>query len=246
MFRITLLIAVITPTAIVSTYAGFEEGTMNATKVTADLPLQITFRNVNAPPDAELWIRSEAAKLATFYPRIMGCRVAVENPQHHREGNPYQVRIDLTVPGGELVIKHEPSLKSNVHQSGESAVKKHHETRSPHKNLRQAVNDSFEAACRRLQDYARHQRGDVKRRTSQPVAKITQFFSAKGYGFLLTPVGQEIYFHKNSVLDHAFSRLKIGTTVNFAEEQGEKGLQASSVRVQRNKVVAGNQQRKTR
>ena len=204
---------------------------MNEKEVTTNLPLQITFRNVNVPPDAELWIRSEAAKLATFYPRIMGCRVAVVAPQHHREGNPYHVRIDLTVPGSELVIKHEPSLKSNVHQSGESAVKKHHETRSPHKNLRQAVNDAFKAACRRLQDYARHQRGDVKRSASQPVAKITQLFPDKSYGFLLTPEGQEIYFHKDSVLHHAFSRLKIGTTVNFSEEQGEKGLQASSVRV---------------
>lgn len=43
--------------------------------------------------------------------------------------------------------------------------------------------------------------------------------------------GREIYFHKNSVLSGAFPRLKIGTTVRFAEERGEKGPQATSVRI---------------
>ena len=204
---------------------------MENTNGMTNFPLQITFRHVKAPPDTELWIRSEAAKLEAFYPRIMGCRVAIESPQHHREGNPYHVRIDLTVPGGELVIKHEPSLKTGARQLGEPAVKKHLETRSPHKNLHQAVHDAFNAAGRRLQDYARHQRGDVKHRESQPLAKITQLFPDKGYGFLLTPEGREIYFHKDSVVHHAFSRLKVGMTVSFAEEQGEKGPQASTVRI---------------
>ena len=204
---------------------------MNPEDVTTSFPLQIAFRNVNAPPDTEMWIRSEAAKLAIFYPRIMGCRVAIESPQHHREGNPYHVRIDVTVPGGELVIKHEPSLTASARQSGARTVEKHFETRSPHKNLRQAVNDAFKAARRRLQDYARHQRGDVKQSARQPVAKITQLFPDKGYGFLLTPDGQEIYFHKDSVLRQAFGRLKIGTAVTFVEERGEKGPQASTVRV---------------
>jgi len=42
---------------------------------------------------------------------------------------------------------------------------------------------------------------------------------------------REIYFHKNSVLGRAFPRLKVGTTVRFAEEQGERGPQASTVHV---------------
>ena len=73
--------------------------------------LRITFRDMKTSKEVEEWIRAEAAKLDTFYTQLMGCRVAVELPhRHHRKGRPYHVRIDLTVPHGEIVVKHEPSL----------------------------------------------------------------------------------------------------------------------------------------
>jgi cold shock CspA family protein len=56
-------------------------------------------------------------------------------------------------------------------------------------------------------------------------------FEDQGYGFLVTADGQEIYFHKNSVLGHGFEKLKTGMLVSFVEEAGEKGAQASTVRV---------------
>jgi cold shock CspA family protein len=52
----------------------------------------------------------------------------------------------------------------------------------------------------------------------------------EGYGFLETVDGYEIYFHRNSVLDHAFDELSIGSQVSFVAEKGEKGPQASTVR----------------
>ncbi|MCK4467404.1 MAG: cold shock domain-containing protein, partial [Desulfobacterales bacterium] len=52
-----------------------------------------------------------------------------------------------------------------------------------------------------------------------------------GYGFLTTPDGREFYFHKNSVLDDKFKVLKVGMKVRFVEELGEKGAQASTVKV---------------
>lgn len=204
---------------------------MTAIDVVTNFPLQITFRNLKSTLEAELWIRSEAAKLETFYKRIMGCRVAVEKPRRRQEGSPYYVRIDLTVPGGELVVKREPALRTQARQLGEGEVSKHLETRKPHKNLRQAIHDAFNAAARRLQDYARNQRGDVKHRESRPVAKVNKVFPDKGYGFLVTPDGREVYFHKDSVLNRGFARLQAGMTVIFAEEQGNKGPRASTVRI---------------
>lgn len=207
---------------------------MKTNGVTTKFPLQVTFRNVEPLAAMELRIRSEAAKLETFYDRIMGCRVSVESPhRHHREGSPYHVRIDLTVPGGELVVKHEPSVRTRARRSGETAMKKHSEARDPHKNLRQAISGAFKAAGRRLQDYARRQRGDVKHRESRPLANVSRLFRENGYGFLETPEGREIYFHRDSVLNRAFGRLKVGTSVSFAEEQGDKGPQASTVRIVR-------------
>jgi cold shock CspA family protein/ribosome-associated translation inhibitor RaiA len=195
-------------------------------------PLQITFRNITPSATIEEWIRDEADKLDSFYNRVMGCRVAIEVPhRHRRKGSPYHIRIDLTVPGEEIVVKREPSLSHRARQLGESGIKKHLEVESPHKNLRLAINDAFRAAGRRLQDYARRQRGDVKSHPPLQGARVGKILQDEGYGFLTSDDGRGIYFHKNSVLNRAFSRLKVGTRVSFIEEPGEKGPQASTVRI---------------
>jgi cold shock CspA family protein/ribosome-associated translation inhibitor RaiA len=194
--------------------------------------LQITFRNMQRSEEIEGWIRAEAAKLETFYSQLMGCRVAVEVPhRHHRKGSPYHVRIDLTVPQGEIVVKREPSLNARARQLGEREIKKHAEVNTPHKNLRIAINEAFKAAGRRLQDYARRQRGDTKSHAPLPEARVSKILPHEGYGFLTSDDGREIYFHKNSVLGRAFPHLKVGTTVKFVEEPGDNGPQASTVRV---------------
>ncbi len=194
--------------------------------------LQITYRNLKPSPEIDKWIRAETAKLDTLYSRVMGCRVAVEVPhRHHRKGSPYHIRIDLTVPHGEIVVKREPSLNARARHLGVGVNKKKSEVEVPHKELRQAINDAFKAAGRRLQDYARKQRGDVKSPTLLPEARVSKILPEEEYGFLTADDGREIYFHKNSVLGRAFPRLQVGTAVRFVEEAGEKGPQASTVRV---------------
>lgn len=194
--------------------------------------LQVTFRNMKPSKEVEEWIRAEAAKLDTLYAQLMGCRVAVELPhRHRRKGRLYHIRIDLTVPQGEIVVKHEPSLGPRARQLGEQRIRKQGEVKSPHKDLRQAIDDAFKAAGRRLQDYVRRQRGDIKSHEPPPEARVSKIFPLEGYGFLTSDDGREIYFHKNSVLGRAFPRLTLGTTVRFVEEQGEKGPQASTVRI---------------
>jgi cold shock CspA family protein/ribosome-associated translation inhibitor RaiA len=203
------------------------------------LPIQITFRKMAPSARAEGWIRQEGAKLDEFYNRIMACRVVVELPSRHRKfGSLYHIRIDLTVPGGELVVKREPSLHRSIQQKGERKIAKHLEVNAPHRELRQAIDDAFKEMGRRLQDYARRQRGDVKIHESAPSARVSKLFPEEDYGFLETPEGREIYFHKNSVLDGAFERLKVGMTVKFAEEKGEKGPQATTVRPVRSRSLA--------
>jgi cold shock CspA family protein/ribosome-associated translation inhibitor RaiA len=196
------------------------------------LPLQITFRNAKSSGIVEQCIRTEAAKLETFYNQIMACRVAVEIPhRHHRKGKAFHVRIDLTLPGKEIVIKREPNLVNHIRKVGETQVTKHMEVGSPHNDVRLAIHDAFKAAGRRLQDFARLQRGDVKRHKSVPVAVVSKILPDEGYGFLAAEGGREIYFHKQSVLNRGFYRLRVGTPVSFSEEQGEKGPQATTVRL---------------
>jgi cold shock CspA family protein len=196
------------------------------------LPLQITFRNMESSEMAEEWIREEVFKLEEFYNRIMACRVTVEIPhRHHRRGTRYHVRIDLTMPGGELVIKREPSLSKRLRLLGETVLAKQLEVDTPHKNLHLAIHDAFKVAARRLQDYGRRQGGYVKNHEPVPEGRVSRLFPEKGYGFLATPDGREIYFHQDSVLNQAFRRMEIGTRVVFSEEKGEKGPQASTVRI---------------
>jgi cold shock CspA family protein len=196
------------------------------------LPLQITFRNMESSEVVEEWIRADAEKLETFYSRIMSCRVTVEVPHgHHKKGNLYHVRIDLTLPGKELLIKHEPSGSKVIRQAGGVEMRKGLETGVPHRNLRLAITDAFKVAGRRLQDYARRQRGDVKTHEVPQVGRVSKLVPQEKYGFLMTPEGREIFFHEASVLKRGFRRLKLGSEVGFVEEQGDKGPQASTVRI---------------
>jgi cold shock CspA family protein len=203
-----------------------------------NLPLQITFRNVRRSSIVEGWIQAEAAKLDTFYDRIMSCRVAVEIPhRHHKKGDQYHIRIDLTLPGKEIVIKRKPSLRSRAHAAGKTEVPKQLELETPHKNLRSAINDAFRSAGRRLQDYGRRQRGDVKTHEPLPIGRVSKLLPEEGYGFLSAADGREVYFHKDSVLNRGFRRLEVGSPVTYVEEQGEKGPQASTVRLLRAREI---------
>ncbi len=70
-----------------------------------NLPLQVTFRNMDTSPKLEEAVRAKLAALENHYDRIVSCRVTIEAPhKHHRSGNNFHVRIDLAVPGKELVV----------------------------------------------------------------------------------------------------------------------------------------------
>jgi len=179
------------------------------------LPLQISWRNVEATEALENAIREKAEKLDTFYDKIMGCRVVVEAPHgHHRKGKQYKVRVDITVPGEELVVNKDPGRDET------------------HEDLYVAIRDAFDAARRRLQDYVRQRRGQVKGHEIQRHARVLRLFPAQGYGFLQTPDGREIYFHRNALGGHAsFDYLDVGTEVLYEEEEGKEGPQAVRVTV---------------
>ncbi|OGI46001.1 MAG: ribosomal subunit interface protein [Candidatus Muproteobacteria bacterium RBG_16_65_34] len=104
------------------------------------IPLQVTFRDMPQSDAVETRIREKADKLERYYDRIMACRVVVEMPQRHKhQGKLHSVRIDLTVPGAELVANH-----------------------ALHEDVYIAIREAFDAMQRQLEDYARRQRGEVK------------------------------------------------------------------------------------
>ncbi|MCG6933328.1 MAG: HPF/RaiA family ribosome-associated protein, partial [Gallionella sp.] len=69
------------------------------------LPLQITIRDIEHSDALEAHIRDKADKLDEFFSHIMSCRVVVEMPhKHHQQGKNFTVRIDIGVPGSEIVV----------------------------------------------------------------------------------------------------------------------------------------------
>jgi ribosomal subunit interface protein len=178
------------------------------------LPLKITFRNMEPSAAVEDRVRERTKRLEQYYDRIMGCRVVVESPHRHRhQGKVFHVRIDLTLPQGELVVNREP------------------EEDHAHEDVFVAIRDAFDAMRRRLQDYARHQRGEVKTHQALPRGRVARLAPDGSYGFIATPERREIYFHANSIVGATFAQLAVGSAVEFVEELGEQGPQASTVRL---------------
>lgn len=192
----------------------------------------ITFRGIGPSEALETDIRQRIHKLETYYHGIMACRVLVELAQrHHETGNRYHVRIDLTVPGEEIVVAHEASLRARAQGAALERARKADESGPERKHAHVAVRRAFDIARRRLQDYARRQRGAVKALVRQPRGRVSQLHPDRGFGYLLAPDGHEVYFQKNSVVRDAFDQLVVGSPVAFVEEAGNKGPQASTVRL---------------
>jgi len=109
------------------------------------IPVQIAFRNLKPSEAVTAEINERAAKLENFCDRIIGCRVTVQAlHKHHRRGHHYHVRVDVTVPGAELVAGREPD--------------EHH----AYTDIYVAIRDAFDAVRRQLEEYVRERRGDVK------------------------------------------------------------------------------------
>ena len=179
------------------------------------IPTEVTFRNMDASEAVEARVREKAAKLERFFDGVIGCHVTIEAPhRRHRKGKQYHVRIELRVPGNDIVVSRDP---------GDDFA---------HEDVYVAIRDAFDAGARRLEDYARKLRGDVKTHETPVRGRVARLFADRGYGFVETTDGREIYFHRNSVINGGFDKLEAGAAVQIVIAEGEspQGPQASTVR----------------
>lgn len=176
------------------------------------VPVQVTFRDMPPSDAVTAHVERRAAKLENFHDRIVKCHVVLENPhRHQKHGKRFHVRIDMIVPGKELVVS------KNLDDSKE--------------DLHAAVDDAFGDAERALSEHGRAQEPDLKNHVRPPHGVVAKIFHERGYGFIEAEDGHEVYFHQNSVIDGRFEKLQIGAKVRYAEEDGDKGPQASTVHV---------------
>jgi ribosomal subunit interface protein len=178
-----------------------------------EFPLQVTFRDMEPSEAVEARIRERAMRLERFNDDIVSCRVVVETPhRHHHQGRQFHVAIDVTTRGGEIVVNRD------------------HGERQGHEDAYVAIRDAFDALERRLHDRVERRRGRVKTHDEvQIVGKVASLNSEEGYGFVGTTDGREVYFHENAVKGSGFLTLEVGTPVQFVEEPGADGPQATVV-----------------
>ncbi len=103
--------------------------------------IQIVFRDLPPSATLEANIQRKAERLFRLHSNITACRITVQKPPaHHHKGGHYHIRVDLHVPGAELVAARDP------------------EDDRGHENPYVATRDAFRAAKRLLQEHVRRQR----------------------------------------------------------------------------------------
>jgi len=177
--------------------------------VDMSIPLNITSRDFPLTEAIETLIRQKTDKLEKMSDRITECNIVIESPHNkQRKGKTYMVRIDVKIPKSDLVVK-----------------------RQPHNDIYVAIRDAFQTAQRLVEEQSRKMRNEVKVHEEPPQGEVKEIYPVEGFGFLHTPEGSDIYFHRNSVVDDGFEKLDIGTKVRYVSVPGEKGPQASTVAI---------------
>jgi ribosomal subunit interface protein len=172
-------------------------------------PLQITFRDIEQSDALEAHIREKADKLETFFEPIMSCRVVVEMPhQHKHQGKFFTVRIDIGVPGKEIVVN-----------------------RDKHEDVYVALRDAFDAARRQLEDYGHRLRRETKTHPQEFTGLVARLVPEEGYGFIRRADGNELYFNSDNLVNINFDQLQEGVEVKFIEEMAAEGPQAKRVSI---------------
>ncbi|WP_019503686.1 HPF/RaiA family ribosome-associated protein [Pleurocapsa sp. PCC 7319] len=178
---------------------------------------EITYRNIEKTDAIDSLIREKITKLEKFCDYMNSCRVVVEKAHKHPDsGSPYKVSIDITIPHGrEIAVSHNPDRGKQ------------------YPPLEVVIRDAFEAARRQVVGLSTEQKGIRKTHPEQEIsAVITKLFPEQGYGFLKAiDTGEEVYFHRNSVVNEDFAQLEVGNGIRFKATQGEMGLQATTVQI---------------
>jgi len=177
-------------------------------------PVDIAFRHCERSEEIRSEIAAQVQRLEKFSPRITSCRVVVTGPQTgHRRGG-FELELRIAMP-----------------EHNEVVVDKSHADAPEREYALVAIREAFDAAVRQVENVMREFRGQVKHHAEASHGRVKNLLAREDCGFIETADGRQIYFHRNAVLDAAFDRLKVGSEVAFAEEEGVKGPQASTVRV---------------
>ena len=170
-------------------------------------PLEVRFLGMEPSEAVEAAARDKAAKLDHFCRDLMSCRVTIELLHKHKhQGQPFGVRIDVTLPGHELSVD-----------------------RVQHEDVYVALRDAFDDMRRQVEDAVRRTRGQEKAHAVPLHGEVVRFDVADRCGFIRTADDDEYWFGPENLADVPFDHLELGAEVQFVPEVAAEGRQAKRI-----------------
>ncbi len=175
------------------------------------MEIQVEGRNLEIRKTWQEKINEETSRLERHHAGFINhLRVTIEGTSSHREGG-YELRLFAAIPNDTVVVK----------RKGEKVVP--------------LMVDAFNTLGMQIKELQRKRRQSYK---VQPEAAkgasgegvVKSVFPFESYGFIVTPQGQEIYFHENALKDININELSEGDSVKFGEGHGDKGPCAAWVK----------------
>jgi ribosomal subunit interface protein len=183
-----------------------------------EIPMELAFHELETSEFVRAHVRDRVDELQKFHDRIQSVRIAVEAP--HRAGDhviQYRVRVDVRVPGSELVAVSKPSDDSEERQ----------------RDAYYAVDDAFDKMETQLRRLAGKLRARRKERPHLMSGVVAALDPAAGTGFIEALDGRELYFENGDIRNAEIGDLEPGDSVRFEprDESGSPRPRVDYVRV---------------
>ena len=176
------------------------------------MDLKVETRNVELRKGWQKKIDEEKEKLIRHFANfVLHLRVSIEATTHHKEGG-YELKLVASVPNDTVV----------VNRKGE--------------NVGPLLVEAFDVLSLQMKEILRKKRQAQKGADSSAYdgaqyGVIRKLSPYESYGFIVSQDAREIYFHENALKDVSIDSLTEGDTVMYGESLGDKGPQASWVRI---------------
>jgi cold shock CspA family protein/ribosome-associated translation inhibitor RaiA len=170
--------------------------------------VHIKGRNLEILPEWREKIEAELERLQKHSTEpILHARVELIGTAHHRHGA-FEIHLAANVTGHTLTLTRQGELVLPL------------------------IVEAFNALDRRLREYSSQRQQQVKVHEEHiHQGRIARLFPEEEFGFIAAPDGTEIYFHANSLKQGIIEDLSEGAAVEFGQEEGDKGPQATWVRM---------------
>lgn len=176
------------------------------------MDLKVETRNVELRKGWQKKIDEEKEKLVRHFANfVLHLRVSIEATTHHKEGG-YELKLVAMVPNDTVVV-----ARKGV-------------------NVGPLLVEAFDVLSLQMKEIIRKKR-QSKKSPDFPVEDGAQYGVIRkvspyeSYGFIVSQDAREIYFHENALKDISIDSLTEGDAVMYGESHGDKGPQASWVRM---------------